>query len=147
MLGLDFLPVIHVIDDDLHSARFLLGTLAKCGGPGAVHLGDEREGLSALQRSLALSAEARPELLVVDIKSHSGAVLDFVTRHGDWLRQNGVHLAVLIPPAETSVRDTYYEAGADAVFFRQPELEAYRREVAGIIGFWARTRRLDAVGM
>lgn len=147
LLGLDILPVIHVIDDDAHSARFLLGMLAKCGGPGALHLGDEDEGLAALKRCLEDSAEHRPELLVVDIKSHSGAIRDFATRHGDWLRRNGVQLAVMVPPTDRLGRDEYYKAGADAVFFRQPDLDAYRREVAGIISFWARTQRLDAVGM
>jgi hypothetical protein len=41
----------------------------------------------------------------------------------------------------------YYEAGAAAVFFRQPEVDAYRRELDGIENFWARNQRLDAVGM
>jgi hypothetical protein len=147
LLGLDILPVIHVIDDDAHSARLLLGTLAKCGGPGALHLGDENEGLEALRRCFDDPAAHRPELLVVDIKSYSGAVRDFTKRHGDWLRRNGVQLAVMVPPTDRSGREEYYEAGADAVFFRQPELDAYRREMAGIISFWARTQRLDAVGM
>jgi hypothetical protein len=53
----------------------------------------------------------------------------------------------MVPPTDRSGREEYYEAGADAVFFRQPELDAYRREMAGIISFWARTQRLDAVGM
>ncbi|MBF0677549.1 MAG: hypothetical protein IR164_01255 [Devosia sp.] len=147
MLGLDILPVIHVIDDDLHSARFLLDMLAKCGGPAATHLGAEYEGLMALRRSFELPGEIRPELLVVDLKSHSRAVLDFVERRGQWLRENGVQLAVMVPPTDHRGREEYYEAGVDAVFFRQPELEAYKREVAGIIGFWAQTQRLDAVGM
>ena len=29
----------------------------------------------------------------------------------------------------------------------QADLDAYRREVAGIVKFWARSQRLDAVGM
>lgn len=147
MLGLDTFPVIHVIDDDIHSARFLVGMLEKCGGPAAMHLGDAYEGMAAVRRACESDDGTRPELLVVDLKSHSGAVLEFIARRGEWLRQNGVPLAVMVAPTDIPGRQKYYEAGADAVFFRQPELANYRREVAGIIGFWAQMQRLDAVGI
>ena len=88
-----------------------------------------------------------PELLVVDLKAHSKATLEFVRQHHAGLRQKGVPMVVMIPPTDRAGCEAYSEAGAAAVFFRQPERDAYRRELAGIENFWARNQRLDAVGM
>jgi hypothetical protein len=54
---------------------------------------------------------------------------------------------VMVPPASQSQVDALREAGAASVFIRHAELDAYRREAASIISFWARNQRLDAVGM
>lgn len=147
LLGSNMSPFIALIDDDTHSAYLLSRILAECGAPHALHLGDGVEGLAALRRLLADTNGAWPDLLVVDLKSHSKASLEFVTDHHLWLHQKGVELAVVIPPTDRHGRNAYFEAGTDAVFFRQPELDAYRREAEGIVSFWARNARLDAVGM
>lgn len=147
LLGPNISPLIALIDDDGHSAHLLTRILAECGAPNALHLGDAVDGLAALRACLDDNTAAWPELLVVDLKSHSDATLEFVAQNHGWLRHKGVELAVMIPPTDRSGRNRYFEAGVDAVFFRQPELDAYRREVEGIVSFWARNQRLDAVGM
>lgn len=147
LLGSDISPFIALIDDDDHSAHLLQRMLADCGAVNAVHLGGAETGLAALKTILDDNAATWPALLIVDLKSHSDAVLEFVAPIHDWLRHKGVELAVMIPPTDRSGRNRYLEAGVDAVFFRQPERDAYRREAEGIISFQARSRRLDAVGM
>jgi len=121
--------------------------LAANDGPTARHFGDDEEGLADLTHELNDPQANWPEVLVVDLKAHSEATLDFVSRHQAWLRQKGVAPVVMVPPTDRAGRNRYFEAGAAAVFFRQPELDAYRHEVAEIANFWARTPRLDAVGM
>ena len=88
-----------------------------------------------------------PGLVIVDLKDHSGANAEFVARHQALLRQKGIPLAVMMQTTDRTGRQAMQDAGAAAVFFRQAELEAYRREAAAIVSFWARSQRLDAVGM
>lgn len=140
-------PFIGLIDDDSHSARLFMRVLAANGGPSVCHYGDEGEAIAALARILSDPQLHWPELLVVDLKGHSHANLEFVRRHQACLHQKGVALIVMVPPTDRAGRMKYLEAGATAVFFRQPEAEAYRHELAGIVSFWARNERLDAVGM
>ena len=63
------------------------------------------------------------------------------------LCQKGVPVVVMAHTLDQASRESLHEAGAAAVFFRQAELDAYRREAASIVSFWARNQRLDAVGM
>lgn len=138
---------IGLIDDDGHSAHLFMRMFAANDGPAVHHYGDEHNGAANLALVLNDPRSHWPDLLVVDLKGHSGANLEFLRRHRAWLHQKGVALVVMVPPTNRAGRMVYHEAGANAVFFRQPELDAYRRELAGIIDFWARTERLDAVGM
>mgnify|MGYP002663440898 CR=1 FL=1 len=85
--------------------------------------------------------------LIVDIKSHSGGNLEFVASIQSLSRQKGLPVVVMAPTLAREGRQALLDAGASAVFFRQAELDAYRREAAGIVSFWARSQRLDAVGM
>lgn len=147
MSGLEPSPFIALIDDDSHSAELLMRVLAECGCADAVHLGDADTGRAALAVLLSDSQAVWPDLLIVDLKAHSRAALEFIGAVQGWLRHKGVDLAVMIPPTDRLGRNRYFEAGADAVFFRQPERDAYRREAEGIISFRARSERLDAVGM
>jgi DNA-binding response OmpR family regulator len=140
-------PFIGLIDDDNHSARLFMRALAANDGPSVRHYGDHEEGLTDLAHDLSDPQSHWPEVLVVDLKGHSQANLEFVRSHQCWLHQKGVALVVMVPPTDRAGRMVYHEAGATAVFFRQPEAEAYRHEVAGIANFWARNERLDAVGM
>ena len=140
-------PFIGLIDDDGHSAYLFMRIMAGLRGPAVRNYGDGEVGAANLGLVLSDAAAEWPELLVVDLKAHSDATLEFVRRHQAWLRQKGVPVVVMVRPIGRVECDAYYEAGAAAVFFRQPEVDAYRRELAGIENFWARSQRQDAVGM
>lgn len=140
-------PFIGLIDDDGHSARLFMRVLAANDGPSVRHYGDDKDGFTDLAQVLSDPQSHWPDVLVVDLKGHSEANLEFVRRHQAWLHQKGVAPVVMVPPTDRAGRLVYLEAGAAAVFFRQPEADAYRHELAGIANFWARSERLDAVGM
>lgn len=140
-------PFIGLIDDDGHSAYLFMRLLAANDGPHVRHYGDQNDGMAGLARVLSDPQTSWPDLLVVDLKGHSDANIEFVRHHQGWLHQKGVAVVVMVSVADRARRTNYHEAGAAAVFFRQPELDAYRHELAGIASFWARTERLDAVGM
>ena len=144
---LQHVPYIGLIDDDGHSAHLFMRMLAANDGPSVCHYGDAETGIADLAEVLGNPKASWPDLLVVDLKSHSDANLDFVRRHHAGLRQKGVTLVVMVPLHDGARRKTYLEAGAAAVFFRQPELTAYRQELTAITNFWADNGRLDAVGM
>ncbi|MGV3577240.1 MAG: hypothetical protein ACO1O4_19105 [Devosia sp.] len=140
-------PFIGLIDDDGHSARLFMRVLAANDGPSVRHYGDDKGGFSDLAQVLSDPRSHWPDVLVVNLKAHSHANLEFVRRHQACLHQKGVVPVVMVPPTDRAGRMIYLEAGAAAVFFRQAEAESYRHEVAGIANFWARSERLDAVGM
>ncbi|HTM79163.1 MAG TPA: hypothetical protein VL133_16235, partial [Devosia sp.] len=58
-----------------------------------------------------------------------------------------IPVVVMAPQLERAAAEALHDAGAAAVFTRHAERDAYRREAANIISFWARSQRLDAVGM
>lgn len=140
-------PFIGLIDDDSHSASLFMKMLGEMGGPAVCYFGDGVSGLDGLRRVLDDTLAQWPDFLVIDLKDHSGANVEFIRRHQAWLGQRGVDLVAMVPPVDRGGRRIYLEAGAAAVFFRQPEFAAYRRELTGITEFWARNDRLDAVGM
>jgi len=140
-------PFIALIDDDGHSAHLLTRMLRAHGAPDVRHLGGAAEGRARIEAVLADPDAAWPGLLIVDLKSSSTANLDFVSAIQALLRQKGIPLAVMSQPLDRAGRERLHDAGASTVFFRQAELDAYRREAAAIVSFWARHQRLDAVGM
>lgn len=145
--SVDNLPFVALIDDDQHSAHLLTRMLLAHGSPDIHWFGNAVDGLTCLQSVLGNVAANWPSLVIVDLKSHSGANLEFVTAIQQLMRQKGVPVVVMSPTRDRQDLQSLENAGAAAVFFRQPELDAYRREAAGIVSFWARTQRLDAVGM
>jgi len=140
-------PFIALIDDDEHSAYLLTRMLAAHGAPAIRHYVSAEAGENDLAAILANPEAAWPSLVIIDLKAHSSANLDFVLRNHNLLRQKGVPLAVMAAPTDRAGRAALQEAGAAAVFFRQPELDAYRHEAASIVSFWARSQCLDAIGM
>jgi Response regulators consisting of a CheY-like receiver domain and a winged-helix DNA-binding domain len=140
-------PFIALIDDDGHSAHLLTRMLLAHGSPDVRHFGTAAEGEDFLADTLADAALEWPGMVVVDLKAHSGANLEFVARNQALLRQKGIPLAVMTQATDRARRQALHDAGASAVFFRQAELDAYRREAAAMVSFWARNQRLDAVGM
>ncbi|ODT65809.1 MAG: hypothetical protein ABS75_29875 [Pelagibacterium sp. SCN 63-23] len=140
-------PFIMLIDDDDHSAHLLTRMLAAHGAPAVMHVSGASAGEAALSSILADHQATWPGLLIVDLKSHSAANMEFVVRNHAMLRQKGVPLAIMAAPTDRAGRRALQDAGANAVFFRQAELDAYRHEVASIVSFWARNQCLDAIGM
>ncbi len=141
------LPFLALIDDDQYSAHLLTRMLIAHGSPEVQHYGNAAEGLARLQAVLADPNANWPGLLIVDLKAHSGANLEFLASIQPLAHQKGVPVVVMTQAPDRDQRDAFYDAGAASVFIRQPELDAYRREAAGIVSFWARSQRLDAVGM
>ncbi len=140
-------PFVALIDDDQHSAHLLTRMLLAHGSPDIKWYGDANAGRSCLTTLLADPATNWPSLVIVDLKAHSNANLEFIASIRPLLRQKGVPVAAMVQPGDLAQRNALQNAGAAAVFVRQAELDAYRREAASIVSFWARSQRLDAVGM
>ena len=140
-------PFVALIDDDQHSAHLLTRMLIAHGSPDVHAYGNAVDGAARLHAVLGDINANWPSLLIVDLKSHSSANFEFVSTIQHLARQKGVPVVVMAPTLDRQGRQALLEAGASAVFFRQAELDAYRREAAGIVSFWARNQRLDAVGM
>ena len=140
-------PFIALIDDDAHSAHLLTRMLLAHGAPDVKHFNSPVMGEAFLAATLADTKLEWPGVVIVDLKAHSGANADFVIRNQALLRQKGIPLAVMTQAMDRAGRQALHDAGASAVFFRQSDLDAYRREAASIVSFWARSQRLDAVGM
>lgn len=141
------LPFIALIDDDQYSAHLLTRMLIAHGSPEVQHYGNAIEGLERIKAVLADPNANWPGLLIVDLKSHSGANVEFLASIQPLAHKKGVPVVVMTQALDHAAREAIYDAGAVAVFLRHPELDAYRREAAGIVSFWARNQRLGAVGM
>lgn len=131
-------PALFLVDDDGHSARFLVRALGTVGADGirVVVLGPEDAA-----RRLAAPSPAdgdRPGMVLVDLKAHSRATLDFVARTAPDAARRGIPVAAMAPTLEAPVRNTLIEAGAAAVFERNAELALYLREIADLADFWRR---------
>lgn len=144
---MDGMPYLALVDDDQHSAHLLTRMLLAHGSPSVQWLGGAMEGRLALARVLSNPTADWPSLLIVDLKAHSSASLEFVSSIQSLARQKGLPMVVMTPPLDREGREALHEAGASGVFFRLADRDAYRREAAGIVSFWARSQRLDAVGM
>jgi DNA-binding response OmpR family regulator len=140
-------PFVALIDDDQHSAHLLTRMLLAHGAPDITWYGDANAARTRLTSVLADPATNWPGLIVVDLKAHSKANLEFIASIQPLMRQKGVLVVAMVQPADLAQRDALQTAGSAAVFVRHAEREAYRREAANIVSFWARSQRLDAVGM
>ena len=140
-------PFVALVDDDQHSASLLTRTLLAHGSPRVQRFGDAADGYAKLSGVLTNSAAVWPSLIIVDLKSHSAANLDFLRSIQPMAYQTGVSVVVMLHPAERGRRDLLEASGAAAIFFRHTDRDAYRREAASLVSFWAQSQRLDAVGM
>ena len=136
-----------LVDDDQHSASLLTRTLLAHGSQRVERFGDAADGHARLAGVLTNSAAIWPSLIIVDLKSHSAANLDFLRSIQPLANQAGISVAVMLHPAERDQRETLEAAGAAAIFFRHADRDAYRREAASLVSFWAQSQRLEAVGM
>lgn len=142
----DNTPYFALVDDDAHSAYLLSRMLAAHGSPRVQTFTDAAEAIARLIPSLGTPA-VWPTLLIVDLKAHSAANLEFVATLAPVIGKREIPIAVMVQRPDRKMSAELHDAGAAAVFTRHAELDAYRREAANIASFWARSQRLDAVGM
>jgi CheY-like chemotaxis protein len=138
---------VALVDDDAHSARLLTRMLLAHGSPRIEAFASADEAVTRLTPTLSQSSRLWPSMVIVDLKAHSGANLEFVSALAPIIGKLDVPVAVMAQSADRPVVAALHDAGAAAVFTRHADREAYRREAANIVSFWARCQRLDAVGM
>lgn len=139
-------PYLALVDDDVHSARLLTRMLIAHGAPSVKRFGGAEAGIEQFRAMLAEPHPKLPGLVIVDLKSSSGATKDFVVELNALENADMLVIAAMAQSLERPVRDELLDAGADAVFERHAEINAYRREAASIVSFWVRNQRLQAVG-
>ena len=143
----DHMPRLALVDDDAHSARLLTRMLVAHGSPRIETFTGPADAFARLTPTLSQAPQAWPSMVIVDLKAHSAANLEFVTALAPLVANHDIPIAVMAPWSERPDLDALHEAGAAAVFTRHADHDAYRREAANIVSFWARCQRLDAVGM
>ena len=143
----DNTPYIALVDDDAHSARLLTRMLLAHGSPRIETFDGPADAMERLAPALGHGAQQWPGLVIVDLKAHSAANLEFVAMLAPAIGKLDIPVAVMAQRPDRQHTAELHDAGAAAVFTRHAELDAYRREAANIVSFWARSQRLDAVGM
>ena len=139
-------PYLMLVDDDAHSARLLTRMLLAHGAPSIQWVEDSAQGLSQIKGLLAEPGKHLPGLVIVDLKSSSTAASEFIAEVAGLERSRSLVIAAMAPNLDRTTRDSLLNAGADAVFERHADLQAYRAEAAAIVSFWVRNQHLDAVG-
>jgi DNA-binding response OmpR family regulator len=139
-------PFMALVDDDSHSARLMIRMLLAHGAPSVSWLDGEVTAGTELAALLDDRKATLPGLLIVDLKSSSTATADFIRKLRGMQDGTALLVAAMAPTLDREVRDVLLEAGADAVFERQADIDFYRREAAAIVSFWVRHQRLEAVG-
>jgi CheY-like chemotaxis protein len=139
-------PYLMLVDDDAHSARLLTRMLLAHGAPSIQWVEDSANGLSQIKGLLAEPGKHLPGLVIVDLKASSTAASEFIAEIAGLERFRSLVIAAMAPNLDRTTRDSLLDAGADAVFERHADLQAYRAEAAAIVSFWVRNQRLDAVG-
>lgn len=130
-------PLFVLVDDHVHSARMMRRALRDGGHPAQfAWIGDARRGERTLARLLDQDGP-RPDMVIVDLKSTSDATIQFIGRIWNRLKAAGVPVIALSDDASGG-RRALIESGADAVFARHHDLDAYRAEIADIVSFWVR---------
>jgi CheY-like chemotaxis protein len=144
--AVDNTPYFALVDDDPHSARLLIQMLLAHGSPRFETFKDGDDAFARLVPALATSSVC-PTLIIIDLKSHSAANLEFVAVLAPLVSKLDIPIVVMAQRPDREMSEALRYAGAAAVFTRHAELAAYRHEAANIVSFWARSQRLDAVGM
>ena len=139
-------PFMALVDDDSHSARLMIRMLLAHGAPSVSWLDGEALAMLELGRLLDDRRATLPALVVVDLKSSSAATADFIRALRARPEGHSLLVAAMAPTLDREVREGLLDAGADAVFERQADIDFYRRESAAIVSFWVRSQRLEAVG-
>lgn len=139
-------PYLMLVDDDAHSARLLTRMLLAHGAPSIQWNESPSDSLSQIKDLLSDTDKHLPGLVIVDLKSSSTAASEFIAQIAALERSRCLVIVAMAPTLDRATRESLLDAGADAVFERHAELQAYRAEAAAIVSFWVRNQRLDAVG-
>jgi CheY-like chemotaxis protein len=139
-------PFLALVDNDSHSARLLTRMLLAHGAPSVRWLDGASAAEAELGPLLADPMAQLPGLLIVDLKASSTATREFIAALRQHKRAAELVIVAMAPSLAREVRDSLIEAGATAVFERHPDIDAYRREAASIVGFWVRNQHLSAIG-
>lgn len=139
-------PFMALVDDDSHSARLMIRMLLAHGAPSVHWLDGEAVASTEFDRLLDDRRATLPGLVIVDLKSSSSATADFIGKLRGMRDGSALLIAAVAATLDREVREVLIEAGADAVFERQADIDFYRREAAAIVSFWVRNQRLEAVG-
>ncbi|WP_417585216.1 hypothetical protein [Pelagibacterium sp.] len=132
-------PLFVLVDDHKHSARLMRRAMQATTSPARVAwIGSARRAERTLLRLLGSSGIDRPDMVIVDLKSQSGASADFISRIGNFVADANVPLAAIADTGAAECRRELLDSGADAVFVRHHELDAYRAEMASLVDFWVR---------
>lgn len=132
-------PVFVLVDDHIHSARLLSRTLREAATPAqVVWLGDARRARRTLKSIFADRPDRTPDMVIVDLKSHSSAAEEFIAEIRDAAEKAGVPIAAIAPSLDAQARNALITAGANGVFERHHDLDTYRREMAHLTSFWVR---------
>lgn len=144
---LDDRQLLVLVDDDAHSARLLVRTLAEQGSPRTEWLGGGLDSARLLAEMLDENRTQWPSLVIVDLKTNSQATGDFIAGFRPLAEDKGVLVVAMAPTLDREHRDALLAAGAAAVFQRHAEIGAYRAEAANIIEFWGRHQHRVPAGM
>lgn len=142
----DLQPFMALVDDDSHSARLMIRMLLAHGAPSVNWLDSEAVATAELGALLEDRRSTLPGLVIVDLKSSSAATAEFIAKLRGMRDGTALLIAAIAPTLDREVREVLLNAGADAVFERQADIDFYRREAAAIVSFWVRNQRLEAVG-
>ncbi|WP_224703274.1 response regulator [Devosia aquimaris] len=140
-------PQLALIDDDSFSAGLLMRTLEAQGGPEMQWYGNAERGAALLSGVLGGAPRHWPSAVIVDLKAHSGANLEFITAIRRLVASKGISVLVMTAAADSAARAELIAAGAAAVFTRHADVAAYRDEAMAILEFWSLSQRPEAVGM
>lgn len=142
MASLERAPApVALVDDNVHSARLFLRTVA-ARGRRARWIGNGSRGSRTLEAIFASDAEQAPQVIVVDLKERTGASEDFIARLRPLAEANGSILVAMVPSLEKDQRTGALNAGAAAVFQRHADRAEYHREIGALIDFWEANCRL-----
>lgn len=132
-------PLFVLVDDHIHAARLMRRAMQMNASPARVAwIGNAGRARRTLFRLLGASAAERPDMVIVDLKSHSGASAAFISGIGNLAATARVPVAAIADTGADESRHALLKSGADAVFVRHHDLGAYRAEMARMIDFWVR---------
>lgn len=132
-------PLFFLIDDDPHSARFLMRKLENaCGERAGIRcewFGDMNTSQNMLADLPSKAPEERPDLVIVDIKSHSQANEKFIAAISPAVKAANVILVAMTHKTDSKKQKLLLNAGAEKIFERHAKLEKFETEVTKIIRF------------